>query len=151
MQPVVHSIHELFVGVEAPWSQPDLHLGEEMVIAWRQAWTVRRVVENLPVEEIHYSICASRGVGPRFVLQENDAFSEHPAPFVLDGPLKFIQHLTHNIITVYTTQSMMNLGRALSFCMKKTNHSTYLTAGGSGDDSVHVSSVIMPTLRSKNV
>jgi hypothetical protein len=32
MQPVVDSIHELFVGVEALVSQPYLHLGEEMVI-----------------------------------------------------------------------------------------------------------------------
>jgi hypothetical protein len=31
----------------------------------------------------------------------------------------------------------------LFFCVKKTNHSTYLTAGGSGDDSVHVSSLIL--------
>jgi hypothetical protein len=30
----------------------------------------------------------------------------------------------------------MNLALALSFCMKKTNPSTYLTAGGSGNDSV---------------
>ena len=52
MQPVVDSIHELFVGVEALDIQPDLHLGEEMVIAWRQFRTVRRVVENLPVEEL---------------------------------------------------------------------------------------------------
>jgi hypothetical protein len=59
--------------------------------------------------------------------------------------------VTHNIITLYTTQLTMNLRRALSFCVKKTNHSTYLTAGGSGDDSVHVSSVITPTLRSENV
>jgi hypothetical protein len=58
---------------------------------------------------------------------------------------------THNIITIYTTQSMMNLSRALSFYMKKTNHSMYLTAGGSGNDSVHVSSAITPTLRSENV
>jgi hypothetical protein len=36
-------------------------------------------------------------------------------------------------------------------CVKKTNHSTYLTAGGCDDDSVHVSSVITPTLRSENV
>jgi hypothetical protein len=56
----------------------------------------------------------------------------------------------HNIITAYTTQSTMNLDRAVSFCMKKTDHSTYHTAGGSGDDSVHVSSVITPTLRSEN-
>jgi len=59
--------------------------------------------------------------------------------------------VTHNIITVYMTQLMMNLGRALSFCTKKTNRSTYLTAGGGGDDSVHVSSVITPALCSKNV
>jgi len=36
----------------------------------------------------------------------------------------------------------MNLGRALSFCAKKTNQSMYLTAGGSGDDSVRALSVI---------
>jgi len=51
MQPVVDSIHELFVGVETLGSQPGLHL-EEMVIAWRQVRTVRRVVENLPLEEL---------------------------------------------------------------------------------------------------
>jgi len=49
MQPVVDSIHELSVSVGALGSQPELHLGEEVVIAWRQVQTVRRVVENLPV------------------------------------------------------------------------------------------------------
>jgi len=52
MQPVVDSIHEFFVGVEALGSQPDLHLGEEMVITWCQVQTVRRVVENFPFEEL---------------------------------------------------------------------------------------------------
>jgi hypothetical protein len=52
MQPVVDSIHELFVGVEALGSQPDLHPNKEMVIAWCQVWTVRRVVKNLPAEEL---------------------------------------------------------------------------------------------------
>ena len=52
MQPVVDSIHELFVIVEALGSQPDLPLSEEMVITWLQVRTVRRVVENLPVEEL---------------------------------------------------------------------------------------------------
>jgi hypothetical protein len=51
MEPFVDSIHELFVGVEALGSQPYLHLGEEMIFAWRQVRTLRRVVENLPVEE----------------------------------------------------------------------------------------------------
>jgi len=59
--------------------------------------------------------------------------------------------VTRNIVTIYMTQSTMNLGRALSFFVKKTNHSTYLTAGGSGDDSVHVLSVFTPTLRSENI
>ena len=53
MQPVVDSIHEPFVGVEVLGSKPDLHFGEEMEIAWRQDRSVRRVVENLPVEELH--------------------------------------------------------------------------------------------------
>jgi uncharacterized protein VirK/YbjX len=57
--------------------------------------------------------------------------------------------VTHNIITVYTTQSTINLDGALS-CVKKLNYSTHLTAGGSGDDSVHVSSAITPTLRNEN-
>ena len=52
MQPDVDSIRELLVGVEALGSQPDLHLGEEMAIAWCQVRTVSRVVENLPVEEL---------------------------------------------------------------------------------------------------
>ena len=52
MQPVVDSIHKLFVGVEALGSQPDLRLREEMIIAWGQVRTVRRVVENLPVGEL---------------------------------------------------------------------------------------------------
>ena len=51
MQADVDSIHELLFGVEALGTQPDLHLGEEMVIAWCQVWTVRKVVKNLPVEE----------------------------------------------------------------------------------------------------
>jgi hypothetical protein len=52
MQPIVDSIHELFDGMEALGSQPGLHLGEEMVIAWYQVRTVRRVVENLPDEKL---------------------------------------------------------------------------------------------------
>jgi len=51
MQPDVYCSHLLFFGVEALGSQLDIHLGEEMVIAWRQVRTVRRVVENIPVEE----------------------------------------------------------------------------------------------------
>jgi hypothetical protein len=53
MQPIVDSIHKLFIGVEVLGSQPDLLLGEEMVITWRQVRTVREVVENLQVEELN--------------------------------------------------------------------------------------------------
>jgi len=52
MQPGFDAIHELFVGVEKLGIQPDLYLGEEMVIAWCQVRTERRVVENLPVEDL---------------------------------------------------------------------------------------------------
>jgi hypothetical protein len=52
MQPVVDSIREFFVCVEALGTQPDLHLGEEMVIVWHQVRTVRRVAGNLPVKEL---------------------------------------------------------------------------------------------------
>jgi hypothetical protein len=51
MQAVVDSIHELFVGVGGLGTQLDFHLGEEMVIAWHQVRTVRRVAITLPVEE----------------------------------------------------------------------------------------------------
>jgi hypothetical protein len=50
MHPALYSIHKLFVAVEVLGSQPDLHFGEEMVIAWLQVRTVRSVVENLSVE-----------------------------------------------------------------------------------------------------
>jgi hypothetical protein len=85
------------VGVEALGSQPDLHLVEEMVIAWRQVQTVRRVVENLPVEELDSSMYASCGVEPCVVVQENNAFSEHPVPFILDRPPRLIEHFTINL------------------------------------------------------
>jgi len=52
MQPVANSNHEFFVGVESLGSQPDLHLGEEMVIILRRVRTVRRMVESLPFEEL---------------------------------------------------------------------------------------------------
>jgi hypothetical protein len=52
MKPGFDSIHELFVGMEALDSQPNLHLGEEMLISWRQVRTVNRMVENLPVEKL---------------------------------------------------------------------------------------------------
>jgi hypothetical protein len=50
MQPVLDSIHELFVAVEVLGIQSHLHLGEEMVIAWRQVRIVRRLVEYLQDE-----------------------------------------------------------------------------------------------------
>ena len=51
MQSVVAAIHELFVGVEALGSQPDLYLGEEMAVAWRQVRICKGLSRNLPVEE----------------------------------------------------------------------------------------------------
>jgi hypothetical protein len=76
-----------------------------------------------------------------FVMHISVSIPEFSAPF---------SYTTATHITIYITQSTMNLGQALSFCMKKTNHSMYLTTGGSGSDSVHVSSAIAPTQRSEN-
>ena len=66
-----------------------------------------------------------------FIMHVSAPIPEFSAPFSHTT-------VTHKIIIVYMTQSTMNLGHALSFCVKKTYHSTYLTAGGSGNDSVHV-------------
>jgi hypothetical protein len=142
MQPVVDSIHELFVSVEMLGSHPDLHLGEEMVTAWRQVCTLRgggwskisqlKILIKAFVQAVMWGYALLCMSIPRRL-------------FWID-----LRTVTHNVITVYTTQ-LMNLGRSLSFCVKDANHSTYLTAGGSGDDIAHVSSVITPTLRSENV
>jgi hypothetical protein len=79
---------------------------------------------------------------------QGSVLSHHCAPIPeFSAPFSHTT-VTHNIITVYTTQST-NLGRGV--LREEKNHSTYLTAGGSGDDSVHVSSVITATLRSENV
>jgi hypothetical protein len=79
-----------------------------------------------------------------FVMQISAPIPEFSAPFSHTT-------VTHNIITIYMTQSTMNLGRTLSFCVKKIDHSPYLTVGRISDDCVHVSSIITPTLHSENV
>ena len=77
-------------------------------------------------------------------MQENDAFSKNPAPFVLDRPPKLIQRFTINVWRYcgpwcheFCQQNSLTVPEYSSH-----HHSAYLTAGGSGDDSVHVSSVI---------
>jgi hypothetical protein len=91
-------------------------------------------------------------VGPRVVVQE-DAFSGHPCH--LFGSNSEGYSAFHNkpseVIVFPGAMNSVNKIPILSFCVKKTNHSTYLTAGGSGDGSVHVSSVITPTLCSESV
>ena len=49
---ILDSIHEFCVGLEAVGSQRKLHFVQDMAIAWRQVRSVRRVVENLRVEEL---------------------------------------------------------------------------------------------------
>jgi hypothetical protein len=121
-------------------SQPDLHLDEEMVTAWSQVRTVRRVVENLSVEELDWNIFSSRGVWPRVVVQENDAFSEHSAPFFfIDFRSVFSVPLT--TLSPYTRHNRRWISAALCPSVWRKR----ITAGGSGDDRVHVSSVITPT------
>ena len=145
MQPDVDAIPELFVGVEALGSQPDLHLGEEMVIAWCQVRTVRRVVENLPVEELDLSICVSRGVGR--------ALCRRTTPLV-SIPRRFFWINLRSLFSVSQLPSDVIVDPGATNSVNKIplrSQNTYLTAGGSGDDSVHVSSVITLTPRSENV
>jgi hypothetical protein len=91
-------------------------------------------------------------VGPRVVVQE-DAFSEHPVH--LFGSTSGVYSASHNKpLTLLWVPGAMNSVKKIplpSFCVKKTNHITYLKAGDSGDVSVHVSSVITPTLRRENI
>jgi len=81
MQPVVDSIHELLVGVEALGSQPDLHLGEEIVVVWRQVRIVRSGRKSPKLKSLGKTFARAAVWGPCVVVQENDAFSEQPAPF----------------------------------------------------------------------
>ena len=96
MQPV-DSIHELFVGVEALGSQPDLHLGEEMVIAWRQVRIIRGGRKISHLKRLSNPVVRAAVWGPGVVVQQNDAFSDYPAPFYLDQPPKIIQCFTINL------------------------------------------------------
>jgi hypothetical protein len=66
-----------------------------------------------------------------FVIHISAPIPEFSAPFSLTT-------VTHTIITIYTKQSTMNLGRVLYFCMKKMNCSSHVTTRGSGVNSVHV-------------
>jgi len=152
MQLVVDSIHELFVGSRNSGSQPDLHFGEEMVISWRQVPTVRRVVENIPVEELDWSICASRGLGLRVVVQENDAFSEHLTPFFWID-LRNLFSVSLITLSPYTRHNRRWILSKLcpSAWRKRITARTWKLAGAALIVSVHVSSVITPTVGSENV
>jgi hypothetical protein len=90
-------------------------------------------------------------VGPCVVVQD-DAFSEHPGH--LFGSTSEAHSAFHNkpldVIVVPGAMNSVNKIPLLS-CVKKTNHSTYRTAGGSSNDTIHISSVITPTLHSENV
>jgi len=86
-------------------------------------------------------------VGPRVVVQENDAFSEHPAPFFGGINLRSLFSVSQQTSDVIVVPGAINSVNKIPL----RSQNTYLTAGGSDDDSVHVSSVITPTLRTENV
>jgi len=86
-------------------------------------------------------------VGPRVVVQENDAFGEHPASFFGGINLRSLFSVSQQTSDVIVVPVAMNFVNKIPLWFQNT----YLTAGGSGDDSVHVSSVITPMLRSKKV
>jgi len=79
-------------------------------------------------------------------MQENDAFSEHPVLlfWINLWNLFSISQQTSDVIVV--PGAMISVNKIPLWSQNR-----YLTAGRSGDGSVHVSSVITPTLRSENV
>ena len=64
----------------------------------------------------------------------------------LDQPPKLIQRFTKTSDVIVVPGAMNSVNK-----IRLRSQSTYLTAGRSGDDSVHVLSVITPKLRSENV
>jgi len=64
----------------------------------------------------------------------------------LDQPPKLIQRFTKTSDVIVVPGAINSVNK-----IPLRSQNTYLTAGGSGDDSVHVSSVITPPLRSENV
>jgi len=82
MQPV-DSIHELFIGVEALVSQPDLHLGEEMVGSrLAPGLDCKGCSKISQLKSLSETFVRAAMWGPHVVVQENNAFSEHPVPFL---------------------------------------------------------------------
>ena len=85
-------------------------------------------------------------MGPR-VVQQNDTFSEHPAPFFFGSTSQAYSAFHNKPFDVIVVPGAMNSVNKIPLW----SQNTYLTAGGSGEDSVNVSSVITPTLHSENV
>lgn len=73
-------------------NQPDLHLGEMMVVTQHQVW---RVVKNHPLELLKHSFGVSCDV-KLCIMQKNNTLHEYPMPFVLDRPSKLFQHCRIN-------------------------------------------------------
>jgi len=92
------------------------------------------------------TLVRAMGWRPPFVVRENNAFTEHPASIFF---LIKLQSLCS--ISQWTSDVAVVPGAINSVKVPLWSQNMYLTAGGSGEDSVHVSSVITPTLRSENV
>jgi hypothetical protein len=77
--------------VEALWSQPVLHLGQQVLAARSEIRAVRRVVKQLPVEMIQQCLSANSCMRARIVVDEHYTECQHSDPFPLNGrPCAFI-------------------------------------------------------------
>lgn len=76
-------------------SESNLHLAEEMIIAWRQVPAVKWDISQLNCQS--GALSEPHCVGTRAVAQETDTFDEYFMPVVLDLPSKPFQRFTINI------------------------------------------------------
>ncbi|KAG8291259.1 hypothetical protein J6590_064572 [Homalodisca vitripennis] len=84
--PACDRIFELFVVIKPLGPEPFLHMHEEVIVAWRQIWAVRWMVENVPLEGLKKGCCSASRVRTGVIVQKNDTGSQHTTAFVLYSP-----------------------------------------------------------------
>jgi hypothetical protein len=70
------------------WSQPDLQVGKQVVVAWSKIRNIRRMVKQLSVEMLQQ--CSSvRSCMRTCIVTEVHTGCHHSTPFVLNDPTQF--------------------------------------------------------------
>jgi hypothetical protein len=85
-QPRSDIFHQLFIIVEALWSQPVLLVGIQAVVTRSEIRAVRRVVKHLPDEMLQQCSSASSYLWMHIVMEEHCTKCQNSTPFVLNCP-----------------------------------------------------------------